>query len=557
MLSETIFETDILVIGGGFAGVFAAVKASEQGHKVVLVDKGTVGRSGLSPFARGFRWYDEDFLGPKEDFIKGSSIFGEYLNNRAYLKHYCDRSKAAYEDLASWGLFGHIKYAEALTTAVKKAGVQIIKRTMITDLIMHDGRVAGAVGFPMEGNRFIVIKAKAVIMCAGAGAFKPNGFPVSSLTSDGDAMAYRIGAEITGKEFADTHDTVAKDPADCWKFWGAHWSGGITPADSELERNLSLDRTFEAYYGIEMPKPVLVKNEIRPTRSFSYAGGQWSPNKERDPDPAAIRGTHGRPAPPGPDRSKGPANMAGGASSGLSVHKAEGIWPTDDKCSSNIPGLFAAGDGLGSMMLGTVYTVGGGSSAGSAVQGVMAAETASAYAKRVTTTAIPRETLNQLQATTFAPMERQEGRSPGWLTQMLQNIVIPTSTLYVKSGVRLEAALQNVEHLRDQFIPKLTAKDPHELRLAHETKNMILNAEMRLRSSLFRTESRGNHYREDYPARDDKTWLAWIKIQNDAGTMKLTKVPVPDEWRPDPNQPYEERYPYRFPGELEYLKKKI
>jgi succinate dehydrogenase/fumarate reductase flavoprotein subunit len=139
---------------------------------------------------------------------------------------------------------------------------------------------------------------------------------------------------------------------------------------------------------------------------------------------------------------------------------------------------------------------------------------------------------------------------------MLQNIVIPTSTLYVKSGDRLEAALKNVEHLRDHFLPKLTAESPHELRLAHETKNMMLNAEMRLRTSLFRTESRGNHYREDYPARDDENWLAWIKIKAKAGQMELTKAPIPEAWRPDPKLPYEERYLYRFPGELEYLKKK-
>jgi succinate dehydrogenase/fumarate reductase flavoprotein subunit len=553
MQSDAIFETDILVIGGGLAGVFAAVKSREQGLDVILVDKGSVGCSGLTPFARGFRWYDEDFLGPKEDFIQGSSIFGEYLNNRNYLKHYCDRSKAAYEDMAKWGIFGHIKYAEALATAVKKSGAQIIKRTMITNLIVEEGRVVGAAGFPMEGNRFIVIKAKAVIMCAGAGAFKPNGFPVSSLTSDGDAMAYRIGAEITGKEFADTHDTVHKNPADCWNYWGAHWSGGMTPAMSELERNLSLDRTFEEYYGIEMPKPVLVKNEVRPTRSFSYRGGQWSPNKDREPDPAAIKGHYGRPAPPGPDRSKGPTKMAGGASSGLSVHKAEGIWPVDDKCSSNIPGLFAAGDGLGSMMLGTIYTVGGGSSAGSAVQGGLAAESACAYAKMANTTKIPRETLDHLKATIFEPLNHKEGYSPAWLTQMLQNIVIPTSTLYIKSGKRLEAALINVEHLRDIFLPKLVAKTHHELRLVHETRNMILNAEMRLRTSLFRTESRGNHYREDFPARDDENWLAWIKIKNKNGQMELIKVPVPEEWRPDPKLSYEERYLYRFPGELEYL----
>ena len=552
MISETILETDILVIGGGMAGIFAAVKSKEKGLDVVLVDKGTVGRSGLSPFARGFHYFDEKVLGTKEDFIEGSSIFGEYLNNRTYLKGYCDRSKAAYEDLASWGLFGKIKYADAILPAVKKAGVHIIKRTMITDLIVQDNKVVGAVGFPMEGNRFIVVKAKAVIMCAGAGAFKPSGFPVSSLTSDGDAMAYRVGAEISGKEFVDTHDATMKDPADCWKGWGTHWSDGIQPGWAELERNLSLERPMGKIFDIEPCRPELIKPEkieaggAPAGRGFTYHNGGWAP---------MPRAPYPKPAMPGPDQSKGPVETTGSATAGLSVHKAEGIWPVDDKCSSNIPGLFAAGDALGSIMFGTVYSVGGGSVSGSAVQGVMASEGAAEYVKNMEIPDIPKADLEKLKKLTFEPRERAKGYSPAWVTRILQNAMIPAFVLYIKTEEWLKAALTTVEHLRDQYLPKLTAKEPHDLRLAHETKNMILNAEMKLRASLLRTESRGNHFREDYPARDDENWLAWITIKNEGGKMKLTKVPVPEEWRPDPSTPYEERYPFRFPGELEFLGK--
>lgn len=81
-----------------------------------------------------------------------------------------------------------------------------------------------------------------------------------------------------------------------------------------------------------------------------------------------------------------------------------------------------------------------------------------------------------------------------------------------------------VEFYREHFVPRLKAKDLHDLRKAHEVKNMLLNAEMKLRSSLFRTESRGNHYREDYPESDDKNWLAWVVIKrNNKGEMELEK----------------------------------
>ena len=154
----------------------------------------------------------------------------------------------------------------------------------------------------------------------------------------------------------------------------------------------------------------------------------------------------------------------------------------------------------------------------------------------------------------FKPREAEKGYSPDWMIRLIQNTMIPYYVLYVKKEDRLKAALTNIMFYQEHFAPKLMADDTHDLRLAHEVKNMLLNAEMKLRASLFRTESRANHYREDYPARDDKNWVAWVVIGNDNGNMKLKKVPVPDESRPDSRVPYEERYPNRFPGELEYIK---
>ena len=556
MSSKTVVETDILVIGGGMAGVFAAVKSRDEGLDVVLVDKGSIGRSGLTPFARGFRWYNEEVNGAKEDFIAGSCMYGEYLNNRDYLKSYLDRSKSAYEDLASWGIFGNIQYAPSLVKAVKESGTRIMERTMMTDLIVKDGRAAGAVGFTMDEGRFVAVKAKAVIMCAGAGAFKPTGFPVSSLTSDGDAMSYRIGAEITGKEFVDPHATTQDGPADCWNFWGPHWSGGIWPGVAELERGLSLDSTLDNFFTTDLKKTPPNDPSGGIGRGQLYRNGEWVAAPRPGADESVIKGPYGEPPAPGPDRSKGEARLVGGASAGLGVHKAEGLWPVDSKCASNIAGLYAAGDGLGSMMLGTLYSAGGGSVSGSAVQGVMASESVAAYVKNMKLPVISKDELERLRTITFEPGERENGYNPVWVTQVLQNIVLPSHVLYVKSESRLKAALTNIEFIRDHFVPSLMAEDTHALRLAHETKNMVLNAEMKLRTSLFRTESRGNHYREDYPARDDENWLVWIKIKDGGGSMKLTKVPIPEAWHPDPQKPYEQRYPFRYPGELEYLNKK-
>jgi succinate dehydrogenase/fumarate reductase flavoprotein subunit len=88
-----------------------------------------------------------------------------------------------------------------------------------------------------------------------------------------------------------------------------------------------------------------------------------------------------------------------------------------------------------------------------------------------------------------------------WVTQQIQNNTFPYYILCIRHADRLKAALTNVDFLRDHISPLIFARDFHGLRLAHETKNRILGAEMMLRSALFRKESRGKHYREDYPRR--------------------------------------------------------
>jgi succinate dehydrogenase/fumarate reductase flavoprotein subunit len=129
-----------------------------------------------------------------------------------------------------------------------------------------------------------------------------------------------------------------------------------------------------------------------------------------------------------------------------------------------------------------------------------------------------------VQAEILAPLKRECGYGPAWVTQTLQGIMIPNFVLYIKKEPLLQAALAYVEELRDHHLPVLRAADLHELRLAHETANMIVNAEMKLRASIMRKESRCSHYRLDYPEPDTQNWNAWINIyKGKDGRMKLEK----------------------------------
>jgi succinate dehydrogenase/fumarate reductase flavoprotein subunit len=129
----------------------------------------------------------------------------------------------------------------------------------------------------------------------------------------------------------------------------------------------------------------------------------------------------------------------------------------------------------------------------------------------------------------------------------------PLHILYIKSARRLDGALASIEYLRDHVATALVAGDGHELRGAHEFSHMLLNAEMKLRAGLFRTESRGTHFREDFPIRDDREWHCWVVMRKGIDGMELSKRPLPVEWRPPPTMAYRDAYPRIWPGEDAFL----
>jgi len=326
----------------------------------------------------------------------------------------------------------------------------------------------------------------------------------------------------------DFHWTHWEDPADVWGNWGSHLSSGIRPREYRLGGGTPVASLLglQAHNG---DLPVMMSDII--TSEKVSGPGKRPPvippgeSMGERPGPASARPRHM----PGTRDASQP--IVWGATAGMAAHKCEGIFPKGTKCSSSIPGLFAAGDAL--FTAGAAYSGGpGSSSSGSAVQGARAGRYAAEYAKENKQQKLSDSELARSKKQIFEPRTSEKGFSPIWVTQVLQGIMVPYYVLNIKKQSRLEAALSNVEFLREQFAPSLLANDTHQLRLAHETKNMILNSEMKLRASIMRTESRGDHYREDYPDTDDKNWLAWVIITKDGDKMKLAKRPIPEAWKP-------------------------
>ncbi|MBU0945880.1 MAG: FAD-binding protein [Proteobacteria bacterium] len=524
-------STDVLVIGGGMAGLFAAVKAHDAGAKVTLVSKGRLGSSGQTPFAKGIFAYDASKEKVSlDEFVETVSRSALGTNNPAYTRQMAEHSLARVNELREWGFFDSPLYNNCFNKPIKERDISVLERIVITHLIKENGRIAGAAGFSLDEEKTHILQAKSVILCTGAGGFKPNGFPICDLTHDGTVMAYNIGAKVTGKEWNDGHPGQSTNAAACFDGWHGMFERKPGTTGVEVHHDLGVDLNYIAY----MAGGPLAGGPPGMGSNKRLAGGPYTPTEfDRS---SSGNGDGARPGPPPnhgggpPKEGGGPPGMSGspvgGSSAGMAIHKSEGLVPINDKCESTIPGLYAAGDALGSYMAGAIYTQVGSSLAGSAVQGAIAADAAAEYCKRIDIKGVSKKRIKEIQEEILAPLKREAGYSPAWVTQTLQGVMIPNFIIYIKKENLLKAALAYIEELRDHHMPMLRAADMHELRLAYETRNMIISAEMKLKASIMRKESRCSHYRLDYPDLDDKNWQAWINIfKGPDGSMKLEKQP--------------------------------
>jgi len=542
-------------IAGGIAG--AAAVASFAFDAPAVVNKPTIDGS---KFIQEKRELDVLVIGGGmadkqnasmsiDEFVAKVSESAIQTNNPVFTRQLAEHSQARVEELKEWGFFDSPLYNHSFMRPINERNIPLEERIMITHLLKQDGRIVGASGFSLDENKVIHYQAKAVILCTGSGGFKPNGFPMCDLTHDGTIMAYKAGAKVTGKEWNDGHPGSAVNSGSSYDNWHGQVEEKPSTTSITINHHLGMDLNYEGYkYGapVTMGPPMRGKpgEESRNKKHVSSESliAQLMPAGPYTPE--AFRMTS---PPPPPEREgflmsllapkghSGPPGMGGeqvgGSSAGMAIHKAEGIVPINEQGLSTLPGLYAAGDALGSYMSGGIYTQIGSSLAGSAVQGAIAGEAA---AKESLNSDVKIDVsaayLTKVSEEILAPLQRKRGYSPAWVTQVLQSVMIPNFVLYIKKERMMQGALAYIEELRDHHVPMLLAKDLHSLRLAHETENMIITAEMKLRASMMRKESRCSHYRLDYPEIDYKNWQAWINInQDENGEMRLEKQGF-DQW---------------------------
>ncbi len=583
MPSEKTLETDVLVIGAGMAGFFAAMKAKERGLDVTLTDKAYAGKAGSTHFSEGDIIYFQPQLGHDvKEWLEVISRNSEYLNNREWGEICLREADDRYRDLVNWGVpfyekDGKLyvfatpkdtgvgatgtpytliaqqnrKFAPTLRDKAIACGVRILDRMMISELLEQDGRIVGAVGFNTISGDLYVVKAGATILATGSSSLKAGTYPVFSHTGDGEVMAYKVGARIVNKEFMYGVSYFREDVERRRRNGKVEISNNAI--DVSYRHPFAIGGDFSGWYN----KPN-INSEGEPVVSPAWEAHTGKAPLYLDFSSASgwlMKDYLKRIGTPQADKIgldirrgmqiKWPSSRVMTSA----IWNGSGVWATDKNCSAGIPGLYSAGNSCGTLASGAVYGGMGFASTHAMVTGARAALGAADHVQQNPRATVSDEEIARAKAQVRRPFERKGGFSPTWVTQALHGITVPYYFLDIKHGERLQAALTLVEFLGTHIVPKLMAETPHEWRMAHEVANMVTIAEMRFRSSLFRTESRGTHFREDYPKRSDPDWLAWVKIGKTDGAMSLTREPIPKAWWPDLGKPREKLYPRMLPME--------
>jgi succinate dehydrogenase/fumarate reductase flavoprotein subunit len=196
----------------------------------------------------------------------------------------------------------------------------------------------------------------------------------------------------------------------------------------------------------------------------------------------------------------------------------QGLWAIGDACyqGSAWAGAVPAPPGRmrGSGVMNTLFTT------------LRGAPAAARFASGTAAAEVDYGEVKRFKEEIFAPLRHDRGLLAADAIYAVQDVVGKVKYNLRRSESRLQEALSKIEEIQ-QRLSELCAKDFHGLGKCHETRSMTTCAEMTLRAALMRRESRGTHYREDYPNRDDRNWLKWIIIKQEAGKMLLSTEPVP------------------------------
>jgi len=580
-------DYDVLVIGAGGAGLRAATEASAQGARVGVVTKSLLGKAHTvmaeGGIAASLANVDErdNWRVHFADTMRG----GQYLNNWRMAELHAKEAPDRVRELEAWGAvfdrtkdgrilqrnFGGHRYPR-LAHVGDRTGLEMIRtlqdhgihsgmdvhmeHTVLT-LLKDDGRIAGAFGYDRERGRFLLFRAKAVVLATGGIG---RAFKITSnsweYTGDGHSLAYYAGAALIDMEFVQFHPTGMIWPPSVRGILvteGVRGEGGVLKNKEgrrfmfddipENYRSQTADNEEEGWRYTQgdrqsrRPPELLTRDHVARCIMREVRDGRGSPHGGVFLDIAWIK-----------------PRVAGGAEHikrklpsmyhqfkqladlditeepmevGPTTHYMMGGIRVDaDTQMSDVPGLFAAGECAAGLH--GANRLGGNSLSDLLVFGKRAGEYAAKFAKENGPAGIDQSQIETAARDALAPFERT-GENPYGVQETLQDVMQNLAGI-VRRDSDLRQALTEVAAL-EQRAQRVAVSGSREYNggwhTALDLRNLLTVSGMVARAALERKESRGAHFREDFPAKSEVEGQSNIVVQQtDTGEMQVTRTPL-------------------------------
>ena len=590
-LGEVVKTDVLIVGGGigGLAAAIRA-KETSPNVDVLMVEKQTVGFAGKATKIGGILAFLAP-NNKADTFIEFQvKTAGEFLNDQEALTAYVNDTYGAIQQLGKWGAnlakgpdgqlasmnysmmapeysstFIDIDMMVPIRATARKLGVKMLNKIHVVDLLKKEDRVIGAVGFDIITGKFYVFKAKSTILANGSCGYKIRRFWMAG-TGDGIAAAYMAGAQMRNAEYGNLYGHVVYQDFDA----GQVGHGFLVNSLGENMQQKYMPNAGQTGVFLPVRMAVGLEKEVAEGRGpllfAPPAGGGFPGRGPGGPPPGGPPGGFPGGGPGGPPPGGPPGGGAGGPPGmgmGRGLPKL-GDWNrrmqekqqkyggppspkravavpfhgelscirVDHSMKTTLDGLWAIGDTsyAGSAVAGAIASPPGVTPGSGIMFAVVSAgwggPAAARYAAGASAVEPDPAVVKQLKEKIMAPTQSSRTYSPWDAISALQDVTAPMRYSLRRSKGRLEEGLARVQQVQER-LPQLHAKDSHYLSKCHEVVAMTTCAEMTFRAALMRTESRGFHFREDFPQRDDKNWLKWIILRQVGGKMAVATDPIP------------------------------
>jgi succinate dehydrogenase / fumarate reductase flavoprotein subunit len=533
-------EHDVLIIGAGGAGLRAAIEALSQGANVGVVCKSLLGKAhtvmaegGIAAAMANVDTAD-DWSTHFRDTMRG----GKFLNNWRMAQLHAQEAPDRVRELEHWGaLFDRTEDGRILQRAFgghsfkrlchvgDRTGLEMIRTLQdrgvqmgfdvymectTTRLLMDGGRVAGAFAYWRENGRFVVFKAKAVVLATGGIG---KAWPITSnsweYTGDGMALAYETGAELMDMEFVQFHPT------------GMVWPPGVqgllvteaVRGEGGILRNKNGERFMEKYDPARMElstRDVVARaiyTEVREGRGTEH-GGAFLDISHKPADYVKRK----LPSMYHQFRELADVDItAGPMEVGPTCHyMMGGVRVEAETEATTVPGLFAAGEVAAGLH--GANRLGGNSLSDLLVFGRRAGLAAAEFAKNQSELTLDQNQIDEAEREMLAPFERKTDENPYSIHADLQQSMQALVGIF-RTEQDLQSALEQIAKFRERA-QRVSMSGTRMFNpgwhLCADLKSMLTVVEAVTRSALARKESRGAHSRIDFP----KYGPAWGKQNN-------------------------------------------